>query len=54
MKGLWDAAAIMITRTTEALNGIWDHWAGRVAIIAISLGWLPYYLLVRSHEALTQ
>lgn len=43
--------------TTTALNTVrdaWDSLLGRILIIGLSAGWVPFYFLTRVHASLTE
>lgn len=37
----------------NAVAGAWDSLLGRVMILGLALGWVPFYLLTMAHAALT-
>ncbi len=37
---------------TNTLSAAWDSFLGRVAILALAIGWMPYYFLSAAHAAL--
>ena len=43
----------ILTNTVELARSIWDHTLGRLALIAVAAGWVPFYLLSAATAALT-
>lgn len=37
----------------DTIKDIWDSTLGRLALVAICAGWVPFYLLTAAHAALT-
>ena len=36
----------------ETLRNVWDSLLGRVALIGLAVGWVPFVLLSMAHSAL--
>jgi len=39
---------------TATLRDAWDSLLGRVILIGLAAGWVPFYLLSEAHAALTR
>jgi len=42
----------ILTNTVELIRNTWDSLLGRVALVAITIGWVPFFLLSKAHAAL--
>lgn len=38
---------------TETVRNVWDSLAGRILILGLTLGWVPFALLAAARDALT-
>ncbi len=36
----------------NVINNVWGSFLGRVAVLALAIGWMPYYFLSAAHAAL--
>lgn len=36
-----------------AIADTWDSFLGRIMIIGLAIGWVPFYFLTMAHSALT-
>lgn len=43
----------ILNTTIESLRNVWDSLLGRVLLIGLAVGWMPFVLLSMAHNALT-
>ena len=41
-----------INNMTDTARGLWGNFFGKIVIVSLTLGWVPFYLLTEAHAAL--